>query len=249
MVIFLCFKFLFSCSCCHFYQLNDEVIMTNHVLEVDSVQKYFDQKVVLSDVYLRCLTGEIIGLLGRNASGKSTLLKIIFGIISPDNKFIRVDGEVKFKTNDSIDEISYLPQEDFIPSSFSVKKAIQLSVEKQNQIVFYKDEFIDSFKNKKIHQLSGGELRYLEIKLILSNSSKFVLLDEPYNGLSPIMIDKINELINIMSDVKGIIITDHNYENVIKIATKLVFIKEGKLHHINDKSELVEKGYLKSGII
>lgn len=223
--------------------------MTNHVLEVDSVQKYFDQKVVLSDVYLRCLTGEIIGLLGRNASGKSTLLKIIFGIISPDNKFIRVDGEVKFKTNDSIDEISYLPQEDFIPSSFSVKKAIQLSVEKQNQIVFYKDEFIDSFKNKKIHQLSGGELRYLEIKLILSNSSKFVLLDEPYNGLSPIMIDKINELINIMSDVKGIIITDHNYENVIKIATKLVFIKEGKLHHINDKSELVEKGYLKSGII
>ena len=88
--------------------------MTNHLLEIDSVQKHFDQKVVLSDVYLKCKTGEIIGLLGRNGSGKSTLLKIIFGIISADHKFVRVDGKVLFKTNDLFNEISYLPQEDSI---------------------------------------------------------------------------------------------------------------------------------------
>jgi len=74
-------------------------------------------------------------------------------------------------------------------------------------------------------------------------------LDEPYNGLSPIMIEKINELITAMSSVKGIIITDHNYENVIKVSTKLALMKEGKMHHLKDKSELVEKGYLKFGMI
>lgn len=133
--------------------------MTHHILEVDSVQKNFDQKVVLSDVYLKCETGEILGLLGRNGSGKSTLLKIIFGILSADNKFIRIDGKVKFKTSNLLNEISYLPQEDFIPSSFSVKKAIRLSIEKQKINYFCADEMIFSLLDKKINQLSGGELR------------------------------------------------------------------------------------------
>lgn len=223
--------------------------MTNHLLEIDSIQKYFDQKVVLSDVYLKCKTREIIGLLGRNGSGKSTLLKIIFGILSADNKFVRVNGKVLFKTNDLLNEISYLPQEDFIPSSFSVKKTIQLSIDKNKIIDFYQDDFINSIKHKKINHLSGGELRYLEIKLILSNSSKFVLLDEPYNGLSPIMIDKINQLIVENSNKKGIIITDHNYENVIKISSKLILMKDGKAFHLKDKNELIEKGYLREGLI
>jgi len=223
--------------------------MTNHLLEIDSIQKYFDQKVVLSDVYLKCKTGEIIGLLGRNGSGKSTLLKIIFGILPADNKFVRINGKVLFKTNDLLNEISYLPQEDFIPNSFSLKRAIQLSIDKDKIADFYQDDFINSLKDKKINHLSGGELRYLEIKLILSNSSKFVLLDEPYNGLSPIMIDKINQLIVENSNKKGIIITDHNYENVIKISSKLILMKEGKAFHLKDKNELIEKGYLREGLI
>lgn len=223
--------------------------MTNHLLEIDSVQKHYDQKVMLSDVYLKCKTGEIIGLLGRNGSGKSTLLKIIFGILSADNKFVRVDGKVLFKTNDLLNEISYLPQEDFIPNSFSVKKTIQLSIDKRKIEEFYQDEFINSLKDKKIHHLSGGELRYLEIKLILSNPSKFVLLDEPYNGLSPIMIKKINQLISENSNKKGIIIADHNYQNVIKISSKLILLKECKAFHLKDKSELIEKGYLIEGMI
>ncbi len=124
-----------------------------------------------------------------------------------------------------------------------------MAIAKEKLQDFYADEMIQSILNKKIKHLSGGELRYLEIKLILNNSSKFVLLDEPYNGLSPIMIEKINKLITVMSSVKGIIITDHNYENVIKVSTKLALMKEGKMHHLKDKSELVEKGYLKSGMI
>ena len=87
-------------------------------------------------------------------------------------------------------------------------------------------------------------MRYLEIKIVLLNSSKFVLLDEPYNGLSPLMIDVVNEMILRNSLEKGIIITDHNYENVIKVSTRLVLIKDGKTHSLKEKKELVEKGYL-----
>lgn len=223
--------------------------MTKSILEVDSVQKQYDGKIILSDVYLKCERNDIIGILGRNGSGKSTLLKIIFGIVNADFKFVRIDGEAKSKTSELLHQISYLPQENFIPNLFSVKKAIVLSIPKDRLEDFYADEMIQSILNKRIKHLSGGELRYLEIKLILNNPSKFVLLDEPYNGLSPIIIEKINGLITVMSFTKGIIITDHNYENVIKVSTKLVLMKEGKLHHLNDKNELVEKGYLKIGMI
>ncbi|WP_396192577.1 ATP-binding cassette domain-containing protein [Flavobacterium sp.] len=223
--------------------------MNKHVLEIDSVQKKFDYKSVLSDVYLKCETGEIIGLLGRNGSGKSTLLKIIFGILDADFKFVRIDGVIINKTSDLFKEISYLSQDNFIPNSFSVKKAIELSIESQKIKSFYDDEMIKSITDKKINHLSGGELRYLEIKLILFNPSKFVLLDEPYNGLSPIMIEKINQLIIANSLKKGIIITDHNYENVIKISSKLVLVKEGKTCTIKDKNELIYNGYLSEGMI
>ena len=223
--------------------------MTNCVLEVDSVQKQYNGKSILSDVYLKCEVGDIIGILGRNGSGKSTLLKIIFGIVTADFKFVRVDGAVKSKISDLLNEISYLPQENFIPNSFSIKKTIQLSIVKDKLHDFYADEMIQSMLDIKIKHLSGGELRYLEIKLILNNASKFVLLDEPYNGLSPIVIEKINKLITAMSRVKGIIVTDHNYENVIQVSTKLTLMKDGKLHRLKDKSELIEKGYLSSGML
>lgn len=218
--------------------------MKKHILEVDGVQKKFGERVILSDVYLKCETSEIIGLLGRNGSGKSTLLKVIFGIVSARNKCIRIDAVSKNNENNLLNEISYLSQEQFIPNHLSVKKAIALSIDKQKITFFCKDEFIESIINKKINHLSGGELRYLEIKIVLFNPSKFVLLDEPYNGLSPIMVDMVNELIKVNSHKKGIVITDHNYKNVIKISSQIVLIAEGKIHYIRNNAELVEKGYL-----
>lgn len=223
--------------------------MTKSILEVDSVQKQHDGKIIISDVYLKCETGDIIGILGRNGSGKSTLLKIIFGTVAADFKFVRIDDVVKKKSSDLLKEISYLPQDNFIPNSFSVIKTIALAIADDKVLEFCSDEMIQSLLKKKIKHLSGGELRYLEIKLVLSNNSKFVLLDEPYNGLSPIMIEKINQLITAMSSLKGILITDHNYQNVIKVSTRLALMKEGKLYHLKDENELVEKGYLKTGMI
>lgn len=220
-----------------------------NLLEIDSVQKTFENKNILSDVYLKCETSDVIGLLGRNGSGKSTLLKIIFGTIAADFKFVRIDGKVKTKTSDLLGEISYLPQENNIPTTFSVKKAIQLSIPKGRILEFCTDEIIGTMLDKKVSHLSGGELRYLEIKLILHNSSKFVLLDEPYNGLSPLMVEKVNALIATNAVTKGIIISDHNYENIIKVSNKLVLLKEGQAYHLRSAEELIQKGYLKAGML
>lgn len=220
-----------------------------HILEIDSVQKYYQHKLVVSDVYLKCETGDIIGLLGRNGSGKSTLLKIILGIVPADYKFVRIDGKLKRKTSELLKEISYLPQDNFIPKQFSVQKGIRLSIPKEKFNAFCNDPMIQSVLDKKISHLSGGELRYLEIKLILSNDSKFVLLDEPYNGLSPIMAEKVNQLIRDNAKQKGVIITDHNYRNVIDVSTKLILMETGKIRSLNGKEELIERGYLREGML
>lgn len=218
--------------------------MKKNTLEVDSVHKQFNYKKILSDVYLKCETAEIIGVLGRNVCGKSTLLKIIFGIEPAEQKFIRINGAVKNKTSDLLKDLSYLDQNPFIPNHLSVKKAISLSIYKDKLEEFYNDDMIQQIKNSFIYQLSGGELRYLEIKLILFNESKFVLLDEPYNGISPLMIEKINTIILYNASKKGIIITDHNYSEILKIATKIILIKNGKTIPIKDKTQLKHYGYL-----
>ena len=217
--------------------------MRKHILEVDGIQISYNGKFLLSDIYLKCETAEIVGLLGRNGSGKSTLLKIIFGLVSAPDKCIRVDGISKRNKN-LLSAIAYLHQDPFIPNHLSVKKALALSVNKEEMKVFCDDSLIQSLLQKKIKYLSSGELRYLEIKIVLFNSSKFVLLDEPYNGLAPLMIDAINELILNNACKKGIIITDHNYQNVLKVSTHLILLQEGKTHHLKEKKELFEKGYL-----
>lgn len=93
-----------------------------HILEVDSVQKSYNGNIILSDVYLKCETGDVIGILGRNGTGKSTLLKIIFGTLNAENKFIRIDGKVRKRAYNHPNEIVYLPQANFIPKNFSVSK-------------------------------------------------------------------------------------------------------------------------------
>ncbi|WP_339888786.1 ATP-binding cassette domain-containing protein [uncultured Flavobacterium sp.] len=156
-----------------------------NLLEVDSVFKRYGEKLILSDVYLKCKTGNIIGLLGRNGSGKSTLLKIIFGVIEAETKFIRINGTVKEHVNQLMKDVGYLPQHNFIPDNLTVKKAIDLSIQKEKRIEFYSDKLINSVLDNKISNLSTVLRNQI-------NSSKFVLLDEPYNGLAPVMINKVN---------------------------------------------------------
>lgn len=218
--------------------------MVKNILEIDSIIKKFGGDNILSDIYLKCETGEIVGVLGRNGSGKTTLFKIIYGIEGAENKFIKLDKKILNTEKLIFKNISYLSQEHFIPKQFSVSKAIYLSVDNSRVKEFYDDEDIGCLKSKLIRELSTGELRYLETKIVLFNNSKFCLLDEPFSGLSPILVEKIEHLISKYSHTKGIIITDHNYESIMKISTKLILLKNGKTINISNRNELIEHGYL-----
>lgn len=220
-----------------------------NILEVDSVYKTYDKKTILSDIYLKCETGNIIGVLGRNSTGKSTLLKIIFGTLHAENKFVRIDYKIRKHAYEHTNEIVYLPQDNFIPKNFKVSKAINLFVDKDKAFELQNDDFIAKIYNQRINQLSGGELRYLEIMLCLCNNAKFTLLDEPYNGLSPILIKKINEQIVKFSRERGIILTDHNYRNVLEITNQLYLIKDCSIKKLKSKDDLIFHGYLKNGML
>ena len=215
-----------------------------NLLEIDSVIKSFNTRQVLTDVYLSCKTGDIIGLLGRNGTGKSTLLKILFGTLSADSKFIRINNKLYNRPYKSTKEVSYLPQDPFLPKQLSVIKLIQLFLGKASVVSFIDDPVLENLRNSKISQLSGGELRYLEVKLILNLDNNFVLLDEPFNGISPLLAESVKEQIIASSKTKGIILTDHDYRNVLDIANRFFLFFDGGIKPITDKRELVQWGYI-----
>ena len=191
-----------------------------NILEVDSIRKSFGLNQVLTDVYLKCLPGEIIGLLGRNGTGKSTLLKIIFGTLYADNKYIRINDSVLDQPYKTKNLVGFLNQDNFLPKHLTVRQIANLCSKNLDQNDFLGDDVLSKVVDTKIRFLSGGESRYLEVKLILYLDSLFVLLDEPFNGISPLHIDLIKKMIIEKSVKKGIILTDHDYRNVLDIANK-----------------------------
>jgi ABC-type multidrug transport system ATPase subunit len=126
------------------------------LLEVDSIRKEFGTNQVLTDISLRCQTGDIIGLLGRNGSGKSTLLKIIFGTLHTDYKFIRINGSIlsqPFKTKNTI---AYLNQDNFLPKNLTVKQVVKIYSDDRDPMGILKDEVLSKVLNTEIRNLSGG---------------------------------------------------------------------------------------------
>jgi len=221
----------------------------SNILEIDSVIKSFNERQVLTDIYLKCESGDIIGMLGRNGSGKTTLLKILFGTLAADRKFIRINGKVYNSPYKTRNEICYLPQHEFLPKHLTVDKAVELYLGKASTNFFLNDGILNPLIKNKVSNLSGEELRYLEIKLLLNTDSKFVLLDEPFNGVSPILVQYIKALIIESSKTKGIILTDHDYRNVLDVANRYCLIFDGGIKPIKDKYELVKWGYVSNSKI
>lgn len=213
-------------------------------LHIDSVTKSYDNKVILSDVFISCKKGEIKGLIGRNGSGKSTLLKIVFGTEKADTKFVRIGNKVIRNISDGRNLINYLPQDNFLPNNISIKSLINLFLQVENRKIVMENEYVKPLLNKKNQNLSGGEKRIIEILIIIHSNAEFILLDEPFNGVSPIMKDYILKYIKKMKSSKGYIITDHDYENVINLADNIVYLQNGYLKEINHQNELIELGYL-----
>lgn len=213
-------------------------------MHVDSVLKNYGDKQILSDIFISCNTTEIIGLLGRNGAGKSTLLKIIFGSIRADYKFVKVGDKYINGLFDSRHKIKYLTQNNFIPNHVKIITIIKMFCDKENSLLIMNNHLIKPHLNKKSKQLSGGERRILEIFLIIFSNSKYILLDEPFNGVAPIHKEEIKKLIIEQSENKGFIITDHDYRNILDIATKIVLIHDGGTKEIKNNDELVRYGYI-----
>lgn len=214
------------------------------LLEIDSVIKSYNDRPVLTDIYLKCETGDIIGMFGRNGSGRSTLLKILFGILAAERKFIRVDGKVLDSPYKTKNELCFLPQHDFLPKYMKAAKAVELYLGKDAVETFFADNILKKLNNNKVSELSGGELRYLEIKLLLKTESKFILLDEPFNGVSPLLVEYIRGLIVESSKTKGIILTDHDYKNVLDVANRYCLIYDGGIKTVTSKEGLIRWGYI-----
>ncbi|QQS52640.1 MAG: ATP-binding cassette domain-containing protein [Bacteroidota bacterium] len=213
-------------------------------LHVDSVLKSFNTKQVLTDVYISCEKGEIVGLLGRNGTGKSTLLKIIFGSLSADRKFVRIGDRISnglFKNRHSI---KYLPQENFLPNHIKVDTIIHLFCNENNAGLIKSHELIKPMLAKKSKQLSGGEKRLLEIFLIVFSDSAYTFIDEPFNGVAPIYKDEIKKIIKEQSEQKGFIITDHDYRSILEIATRIIIMHDGGTKEIKSEDELRYWGYI-----
>ena len=208
----------------------------HHLLEIDSVIKNFGTWQLLSDVYLRINTGDVIGLFGRNGTGKSVLMQIIFGTMKADRKFIRLDGcKILPAPYRHSGTIAFLPQQGYLPKHQKMKQLVRYYLDTDVVSDFYKDdEVAQSCMDRRVSQLSGGERRYLEAKLLLLGDTKFVLLD------------KLIELIKKHSVNKGIVISDHNYGKVLEVVNRLTLIREGVLLELTDKRGLVEQGYLLS---
>jgi ABC-type lipopolysaccharide export system ATPase subunit len=213
-------------------------------LHVDSVIKSFGNKQILTDIFLSCSKGEIIGILGRNGTGKSTLLKIIFGSLQADNRFVRLNGKLAHSLFANRNFISYLPQENFLPNHIQIKDCISILCNKSNGDLLRDYYLIKPMLNKKCKQLSGGEKRLVEIFLIIYSRAEYVLIDEPFKGIAPIYIEDIKNRIVEQSENKGFLITDHDYRNILEIATKTLLLFDGGIKEIKTKSELKDWGYL-----
>lgn len=214
------------------------------MLHIDSVIKNMGDRQLLTDIYIGVQPGEVVGLLGRNGCGKSTLLQIIFGSAPAERKFVRADGRLIKTVADHKGNMVYLPQQGFIPDPFKVKTAINLYCTRAQAAALKKLPRIAPLVNSRFGNLSGGEKRIVEVLLCLYSRARYVLLDEPFNGVAPVVQEEIMELIKQQLPHKGFIITDHDYENVLHIATQVMLLHNGATKIIKNREMLSQYGYL-----
>lgn len=204
--------------------------------------KVYKGRKVVRDVSVDIRQGEIVGLLGPNGAGKTTTFYMIVGLVRPDG------GTVTLGTEDITQlpmylraqrGISYLPQEPSVFRKLTVTENL-LSVfetmglplaERQRRTQQLLEEFgIAHIAQSRAFTLSGGERRRVEIARSLAINPAFILLDEPFAGIDPIAVFEIQRIVSqLRSRGIGILITDHNVRETLKITDRAYIIKEGEI--------------------
>ena len=236
--------------------------LLNDGLIVNKISKTYGSKQVVRDINLTIKRGEIVGLLGPNGAGKTTTFYIIVGLVKSDSGSILLDkGDISNLPIYSRGQmgISYLPQEASIFRGMNVEDNL-LSIieinepEKNKQEIILQsllNEFdINHVRKSKSIVLSGGERRRLEIARTLASNPKYLLLDEPLTGIDPVSIEEIKTIIKKLKEKNiGILITDHNVRETLKIVDRVYIVNEGAIYFEgtpNDaiNNEKIKKFYL-----
>lgn len=205
----------------------------------------FQKHSLLQNLDLTLESGKIIGLVGRNGCGKSSLMNVIFGKYKADctahfdGKLIRLKDHLKHEL------VAYLPQDPFMIGSGTVVDAVQMwypDPKDQDKILY--EPLIHKVHNIKVKALSMGERRFLEFLLVIYTSRPFILLDEPFSMLAPLQIERVKEIITAIQPNKGILMSDHYYENVLQMADTSLVLKDSALIPVENFDDLKASLYL-----
>ena len=220
----------------------DNLINEDVGLNVQGLRKVYKSRLALMDFSIFVTRGEVVSLLGPNGAGKTTAFNIIAGMHRSDGGSIKLDGDEISNLptyRRSRAGLGYLPQESSIFRGLTVEKNIDAILElnfrdpkeRRKKLEELLGEFsISHLRNAKAVNLSGGERRRVEIARCLAGQPKYILLDEPFAGVDPIAIDEIRELVRELKNRKiGILITDHNVRETLKIVDRAYIINDGKI--------------------
>ncbi len=223
-----------------------------HLLEIKDLSKSYGEREVVRGVDILVKRGEIVGLLGPNGAGKTTTFYMIVGIIPPNRGRIVFDNYDI--TNLPIHErcrfgISYLSQEASIFRKLTVEENILAILEtlpigraerKRRLDSLLNELNIAHLRKNKSYTLSGGERRRLEITRALVTNPSFILLDEPFSGIDPIVVNEAQEIIKELREKGlGILLTDHNVRETLSITDRAYLIADGKILISGTASDLI----------
>ena len=223
-------------------------------LDCKNLSKQYDGKTVVDDISISLEENSVIGLLGPNGAGKTTTFYMLVGLIKCNSGVITINDEditsLPMHMRSDLG-ISYLPQEASIFRNLSVKdnilailetrknlSATQLHVKLESLINTLQIEHILSSKGAS---LSGGERRRVEIARALATEPKFLLLDEPFAGIDPLSVIEIQKIIKQLIKVNiGVLITDHNVRETLKVCDEAYIISDGKVIANGKPSKIIK---------
>ncbi len=217
--------------------------MSADQLTAENIFSEADGRQIVAGGAISARKGAITGLLGRNGSGKSTMLQCIFGTRSSTECDVFVNGIKVHKPYTHAGLVAYLPQRPFLPPTLTVHGALRhFGIDQDVAIAHFPVLGTDMYR--PIHELSGGTERLLSTLLILLSHRRFAFLDEPFSHIMPLHVETLKQLILQQRQAKGIIITDHMYKHLLPICDTIYLMKDGKTILIRDHADLVLYGYL-----